>query len=474
MNDKKENELYRLIVENSFDSIILTDREGRFLVANRATLESMGLTQEKELLGKRPQDLIDRKVYNNSTIMEAIKTRRPVTGLVNVRGVNRLSTSLPILDEAGQVRYIMTNNRSDATFNEFARQLAYEKEQHSHYRDIAGYLAGRKEDSIIYKSRQMAAIVESCRTLGPTDSAVMLTGESGVGKELVARLLHSMSRRREQAFIPVNCSAIPPDLFESEFFGYEKGAFTGANARGKAGLLQMAGGGTLFLDELGELPLMMQSKLLRFVETGEFYPVGSTRPTRVDVRIISATNRDLLRMMADKTFREDLYYRLHVIPLQIPPLRERPEDVETIAVFFLEKFNKKYEKSLTLSDRELELLRRYRWPGNVRELRNTIERLVLLSDEGRAEQTLRSMLGEAGPLPDASQEPQAARMPEFADWDLPLHQALERFEQIYIRTALKRCGGNMQAAARALGVHRSTLYRKRAEEGEACPPPLTE
>ena len=298
--------------------------------------------------------------------------------------------------------------------------------------------------------------------------------ENGVGKELVARLLHSMSRRREQAFIPVNCSAIPPDLFESEFFGYEKGAFTGANARGKAGLLQMAGGGTLFLDELGELPLMMQSKLLRFVETGEFYPVGSTRPTRVDVRIISATNRDLLRMMADKTFREDLYYRLHVIPLQIPPLRERPEDVETIAVFFLEKFNKKYEKSLTLSDRELELLRRYRWPGNVRELRNTIERLVLLSDEGRAEQTLRSMLGEAGPLPDASQEPQAARMPEFADWDLPLHQALERFEQIYIRTALKRCGGNMQAAARALGVHRSTLYRKRAEEGEACPPPLTE
>ena len=180
-------------------------------------------------------------------------------------------------------------------------------------------------------------------------------------------------------------------------------------------------------------------------------------------------------MMAEKTFREDLYYRLHVIPLQIPPLRERPEDVETIAVFFLEKFNKKYEKSLTLSDRELELLRRYRWPGNVRELRNTIERLVLLSDEGRAEQTLRSMLGEAGPLPDAPRDPQAEQTPEFADWDLPLRQALERFEQIYIRAALKRCGGNMQAAARALGVHRSTLYRKRAEEeGEACPPPLTE
>ncbi len=461
MDQKQERkDLYQVIVSNSFDSIVLTDREGRFLVVNQATLDSMDLTEE-QLLGKRPQELISSKIYNYSTILEAIETQKPVTGVVNVKGVNRLSTSQPLFDENGELEFIMTNNRSDKLLNEFARQLAYEKEQHSHYREIVGYLASRKKDSIICRSEQMESIMKSCQTLGPTDSAVMVTGESGVGKELVARLLHDLSRRRDQAFIPVNCSAIPPDLFESEFFGYARGAFTGASSQGKIGLLQMANHGTLFLDELGELPLLMQSKLLRFVETGEFYPVGATRPQVVDVRIITATNRNLLQMVKEKTFREDLYYRLHVLPLHIPPLRERTEDVEAIAVFFLEKFNKKYEKALTLSDRALGLLRAYPWPGNVRELRNTIERLVLLFDGSQqSEQILRNMLGEdiGGDMEPAA-GPARAGGQDFTAWHLPLKEAEARFRQAYIQAALDRCG-SVQQAARELGVHRSTLYRK--------------
>lgn len=453
-------DLFEIIVSNSYDSIALTDREGRFLVVNQPTLDCMGLPEE-EIIGKRPQDLMLNKVYNYSTILEVLKTGRLITGLVNVRGENRLSTSQPIYNGDGELEFVMTNNRSDVLLNEFAKQLAYEKEQHSRYRDIAGYLSNRKEESIIYRSRQMETIIKNCETLAAADSAVMITGESGVGKELVAQLIHSLSPRREQAFIPVNCSAIPPDLFESEFFGYSPGAFTGANSKGKNGLLLMANKGTLFLDELGELPLAMQSKLLRFVETGEFYPVGGTKPQKVDVRIISATNRNLTQMMEEKTFREDLYYRLHVIPLRIPPLRERPEDVEAIAVFFLQKFNKKYEKDLTLSDQALLLLRRYRWPGNVRELRNTIERTVLLADSGQAEDTLRAMLlsGEGWDETGAV-ESRTGIAAALAERDLPLQQAAERFEQEYIREVISRHGGRLSEAADALRVHRSTLYRK--------------
>ena len=267
--------LYKTIINASYDCFCVTDSTGHYIVANQATLDSMQL-KEEEVLGKTPYDLMFDNVYNHSTILEAIKTKKPVTDLVNVRGVQRLSTSVPYFDQDGNLEYVITNNRSDIVMDEFARLLAYEQEQHAHYKNITNYLCSSTETKMICTSPQMHALRWECSTIASTNSPVMLFGESGVGKELVSKFIHSESPRSSQPFIPVNCSAIPPELFESEFFGYRPGAFTGASSKGKTGLLQMADHGTLFLDELGELPLLMQSKLLRFIESGEFYPVGSS------------------------------------------------------------------------------------------------------------------------------------------------------------------------------------------------------
>ena len=474
-NTLEHSYLCEKIIEECYDSIVVTDAEGRYIIANKATEECMGLTKE-EILGKRPSDMMAQHIYTNSTILESMRTKKTVTGLVNVRGVNRLSTSLPFLDEQGNVEFIMTNNRSNIIMDEFARQLAYEQEQHDRYRNIADYLYTSAETDMVCKSEKMHALRRDCATIAIADSSVMLIGESGVGKELIAKFIHSQSSRSMQAFIAVNCSAIPPELFESEFFGYRPGAFTGASAKGKPGFLRMAHGGTLFLDELGELPLSMQSKLLRFTESGEFYPVGSTQPEKVDVRIITATNRNLMQMVKDGTFRSDLYYRLHVIPIRIPALRERPEDIEAIAAYYVERYNKKYCKKTMLSDSNLNLLLQYSWPGNVRELRNVIERAVLMSQPGSPDLPLRSMLRsdwesrelktEDFSLPEvvsaAAPHPQtggsvAAPLP---DLDLPLADAMKLFEQRYIDAVIARHGGKLSEAAQSLGIHRTTLYRR--------------
>lgn len=474
-NGYEHSYLCEKIIEECYDSIVVTDADGRYIIANKATEECMGLSKE-QILGKRPDDMMAKHVYTNSTILEAMRTKKTVTGLVNVRGVNRLSTSLPFLDEQGNVEFIMTNNRSNIIMDEFARQLAYEQEQHDRYRNIADYLYTSNETDMVCKSEKMHALRRDCATIAIADSSVMLIGESGVGKELIAKFIHSQSSRSMQAFIAVNCSAIPPELFESEFFGYRPGAFTGASAKGKPGFLRMAHGGTLFLDELGELPLSMQSKLLRFTESGEFYPVGSTQTEKVDVRIITATNRDLMQMVKEGSFRSDLYYRLHVIPIRIPALRERPEDIEAIAAYYIERYNKKYCKKTCLSEDSLNLLLQYRWPGNVRELRNVIERAVLMSQAGSPDLPLRPMLhsdwdarelreqdltGQNQEMSNAlkSLEASVPSIP-MPDPDLPLADAIKIFEQHYIDAVIARHNGKLSEAARSLGIHRTTLYRR--------------
>jgi transcriptional regulator with PAS, ATPase and Fis domain len=459
-------DIYKKIVTESYDAIMVTDKNGVIVVANQATADSMHLTIP-EMIGKTPGDMITAGVYYNSTILEALKSKQTVTRIINLPDHKRLSTSIPLLNEDGDVFMVLTNSRSDDILNEYARQLAYEKEQHARYREIADYLASLKEKELIYKSREMGELVTQCAVIAEGDSAVLISGESGVGKELMAHMVHDLSGRKNQAFIPVNCSAIPAELFESEFFGYKPGAFTGANAKGKIGLIQMAHKGTLFLDEVGELPLLMQCKLLRFVESGEIYPIGSSTPEKVDVRIISATNRNLFEMVQEKTFREDLYYRLNVIPLSIPPLRERPADIGAIAVFFLNKFNKKYDKQLIFSDEELEILQNYSWPGNVRELRNAIERLVLLSSPGQVKQNLQSMLylNKKGHSPLAVIGNTAGSAVFRIRLDLPLKDAMEQFEADYVHAVLKKHQGRLGEASQALGIHRTTLYRKQREIG---------
>lgn len=449
-------ERYRLMIEYSSDAISLTGKDGRFLLLNSAAVAAFGVPAQ-EVVGKTPDELNKQGVYHGSTIKKTLQTKEPATAIIDHLDYRRLSTSRPILDEDGELQYILTNSRKDDIFNEYMELLQKETQMHLRYQKIATYLSQYGEGDLIYESPQMQQVVELCTSIAPTGSTVSIIGESGVGKELIARFIHNESRRKEEAFIPVNCSAIPAELFESELFGYRPGAFTGANRKGKLGLVQMADKGTLFLDEIGELPLQMQSKLLRFIESKEICPVGGIQTEAVDVRIITATNRDLLSMMRAGTFREDLYYRLMVLPVHIPPLRNRPDDIRIISTFFLQQFSKKYEKDLSLNDTAMELLMAYPWRGNVRELRNAMERLVLLAQPWDVLATLRTILSiqadeDGGPLRGGAQ----------IHLGLSLKEATLYFQADYMEATIRKYHGNLGDAAEALGVHRTTLYRKQS------------
>ena len=308
-------------------------------------------------------------------------------------------------------------------------------------------------------------ITQLIRKVAVTDATILIMGESGTGKELVARAVHALSSRADRPFIPVNCGAIPAELLESEMFGHERGAFTGA-VGARAGMFQLANGGTIFLDEVGEMSGNLQVKLLRVLQDKEVRPVGADRSLKVDVRVIAASNKELAAEVDAGNFREDLFYRLQVIPIVMPPLRERRSDVPLLVRHFLEKHNHKRQGRLVrITEEAMVYLWEYDWPGNVRELENLLERLVILSEEGHIgvdhlPPTIRSFISEKK-IPRAT----------LGEEGLDLNTAVEEFENRLIEEALRRTKGNKQAAARLLGLKRTTLVaklrrRKGADEGD--------
>jgi transcriptional regulator with PAS, ATPase and Fis domain len=307
---------------------------------------------------------------------------------------------------------------------------------------------------IIGKHQLVEKVHQLIRKVAPTDAGVLIMGESGTGKELVARAIHALSNRAERPFIPVNCAAIPGELLESEMFGHEKGSFTGALGS-RSGMFQLANGGTIFLDEVSEMNPALQVKLLRVLQDREIRPVGADRAFKVDVRVVAASNRDLTQEVEAGNLREDLYYRLQVIPIALPPLRERRSDVPLLLEHFLEKHNlKRPDRPVRVTEEAMVQLWEYDWPGNVRELENLIERLVILSEDGmiRVENlppNIRSFINE-----------KKIPRPTFTEEGLDLTTAVEEFESRLIDEALRRSKGNKQAAARLLGVKRTTLVAK--------------
>ncbi|MFY0545968.1 sigma-54 interaction domain-containing protein [Brevibacillus sp. H7] len=297
--------------------------------------------------------------------------------------------------------------------------------------------------------KQIKSMITKLRS---TQATVLILGESGVGKELFAKAIHDVREGHGAPFVAINCGAITPTLFESELFGYEKGAFSGAGQKGKKGLIEMARGGTLFLDEVGEMPLDMQVKLLRVLQDKKYYQVGGTRQIEADFRIVAATNRDLEALVREGKFREDLYYRLNVVTLKIPPLRERIEDTIELAHAFLYEFSLRYNRPIhVISQNVLQNLLQHEWPGNVRELRNTIERLVVFASDGviREEDLPHSLQGKPKPVPSLLQ-----------DDPVSLQEELEEYEKRVILRAIEREKGNKLAAAKRLGISRATLYNK--------------
>lgn len=303
-------------------------------------------------------------------------------------------------------------------------------------------------EPLVGESKAMQRVIEIIHKVAPTESTVLITGESGTGKELVAQAIHQLSSRRDKEFVPVDCSALVDTLLESELFGHVKGSFTGA-IKNKHGLLELANGGTFFFDEVGNLSLNTQAKLLRVIQEREFKPVGGTQRIKVDVRIIAATNQNLREAIAQKTFREDLFYRLSVVPIHIPPLRDRKEDIPLLISHFLKRFNRKRKKAITgVTPAALEMLLKHNWPGNVRELENAIERAMIL-EEGKeiTPQSLRGFF--SSPFADHPALPPSSRLISLQD-----------MEKEHIAFVLKETRGHKSEAARILGIDRKTLYQK--------------
>ncbi|MFW5487898.1 MAG: sigma-54 interaction domain-containing protein [Desulfovibrio sp.] len=325
-----------------------------------------------------------------------------------------------------------------------------------------------KLDGIIGESRALQDVFKVLQKVAPTDSTVLVTGESGTGKELLVRALHRNSKRAQHPFVPINCGAIPKELLESELFGHEKGAFTHA-VRSRPGRFELAQGGTVFLDEIGEMDLSLQVKILRVLQEREFERVGGTKTLQADVRVVAATNRDLEKEVEAGRFREDLFYRLNVIPMHLPPLRERGRDILSLASHFLGRFcTDKDRQGLNLSEQARDMLMRYSWPGNVRELENFMERLSILceSDEIVAEDLPEKIwrdMGEEKPSP----EPVAVEagfcwptIEHLKEHDMPLKEFLEAVEERLLRQALDMSSGVKNQAAEILGIKRTTLIEK--------------
>lgn len=440
------------IIESSYDGIYVTDGEANTLKINKAYESITGFKREN-MLNRNMHDLEKEGQVSKSGTLIVLRTRKSATILQDFKsGKRALISSNPIFDENGNIAMVVTNVRDVTELYELEEELAKNKKlTEKYYSEIEAMRAQLLNLSdLVAKDKRTIELFEVVKRVARVDTTILLLGETGVGKEEVAKFLHKNSLRKDKNFIKINCGAIPENLIESELFGYEKGAFTGANKEGKMGLFEVADGGTMFLDEVGELPLNVQVKLLRVLQEGEIERVGGVKPIQVDVRIIAATNRDLEKMVSEKTFRSDLFYRLNVVPLIIPPLRERREDIIPLVQYYLNKLNNKYKFNKSFSPEAIKTLYNYNWPGNVRELINAVERVVVMSS---TDKILKSHL----PMSSHSNVIEAnVSCPGICN----LKEAVEKVEAELIRKAFERAG-NVRDAAKILGIDAATFVRKR-------------
>ncbi len=374
---QNEREL-EAILEYSPDGIWIMDGVGKTLRVSKSWENFSGIKRE-EVIGRMVHDIVAEGIYTDSAAIHVIEKREPVTIIYTTRThKSALVTANPVFGADGNIWRIISNVRDITQLNRFKTELERSQANSKRFSHELKVLRQQQSQTmqIITRSKAMETVLEIATQTAASEATMLISGETGVGKDIIANFIHNSSGGNG-TFIRVNCGAIPESLMESELFGYEEGSFTGARAKGKPGLFELAQGGTLFLDEVGELPFAMQAKLLHALQDHTITRVGGVLPINLHVRVIAATNRDLMAMTKVGSFRKDLYYRLNVIPLHIPPLRDRPDDIVPLVVYFLEKYNKRHKTNKSICPRALEVLLKYSWPGNVRELENTIEWLVL-------------------------------------------------------------------------------------------------
>lgn len=449
------------IIQSTYDGLYITDGQGITTRVNPAWERITGLKPE-DVLGKSTVDLEKEGYVSRFVTPMILKGKKPISIQATTHSKrNVLVSGNPVFDDQGELSMVVTTVRDLTEIRSLSRQLQQAKKLTAKYQAKLDQLNRQlvKDESLVAESGPMHKLLNLAMHIAPVSTPILITGDTGVGKEVVARFIHKNSQDFAKGpFLTINCGAIPDNLLEAELFGYEPGAFTGANPKGKAGLFESAVGGTLVLDEIGELSPALQSKLLTVLQDYELTRVGGVSKKKIKARFIFITNKNLKDMVQQGSFREDLYYRLNVVPLHLPPLKERLEDIPGLLTYFLEQFNSKYKRSVRLSPAVMEHLCDYHWPGNVRELKHLIERLVVLGQDEELDLNDLPEQFQIPPLDEGDQEP------------LTLQEAVALFENQLISRTIKRTG-SIQKAAEQLRVNPATLYRKLQRKSSCHAPP---
>lgn len=441
--------------------VFISDASGRTLYVNR-TYERLAGLSLSDLQGRNVRDLVHDGLFDKVLNPEIVRTGKPATRVQQLGNGNRLVLSgFPVFDKNSRIRLVVTFARDITLLAELQEQVASQTRLIEQMSDQLAHLSQESpHDLPICASPAMSQTMALLEKFAASDATILIYGETGVGKEVFSRLAHSLSPRKDKVMLKVDCGGISETLTESELFGYVGGAFTGASSKGKAGYFELAAGGTIFLDEVGELPLGMQTRLLRVLQENEIVRVGSSTPRKVDVRVIAATNRDLAADASKGLFRQDLYYRLNVASLRIPALRERVEDIRPLAALFLRQFTTRYHKSMSFMSATLDLLEKHSWPGNVRELQNLVHSLVI---------TLNEPFITPADLPATiAPQPPVSRAEALFRQGRSLKEIMAEMESDFLRRALE-IHGSVQKVAEMFKIDRTTIFRKlKRRAADAC------
>lgn len=439
------------ILHSLKDDILVTNLDGIILKVSEFTGKIYGVESDS-LIGKSVYDLEAQGLFSPILTPIVVKEKKKITFVQTTnKGKKLLVTGIPVYNEDGELYRVVSYSHDITELADYKNFLITMEEEMERVKSELDLLRGKQlyDAGIIAKSDEMQKVISTSLQVSEVDVNVLILGESGVGKSLLAKFIHNKSDRKSGPFIEVNCGAIPDSLVEAELFGYEAGAFTGANRKGKIGLIELSDGGTLFLDEIGELPLAHQVKVLKVIQEKQFYRVGGTKPIHVDFRLISATNKDLQQAIKEKLFREDLYFRLNVVPITIPPLRKRTEDIVPLIHLLLKQFEEKYNKEKTLDEAVAHHLLHYDWKGNVRELINILERLVVISPSAliTVDQLPEYIKDSVGPAPFPIDENQT------------LSEMMDAMEKQILLKARKKYKTTVRMAE-ALGISQPSIVRK--------------
>ena len=451
---KEVNKEFEAILDSFYDGIGIIDSDGTLLRVNTSYERITGLSKHDNGVGRNVRELQDDGTVSQAVALLVLSQKKPVTIKQRIKtGKEILITGSPIFSENGEMLLVVCNIRDMTELNLLRERIENTEQQNIRYAHEIKELRTKllQHEEFVFRSASMQRVFKLIVRVANVNSHVLITGESGVGKEIVATLIHELSPRVNGPFLQINCGAIPENLLESELFGYEEGAFTGARVGGKKGIFELCEGGTLLLDEIGEMPMNMQVKLLRVLQQQEVLRVGATKPIKFNVRVITATNKDLEEMVAQHRFRADLFYRLNIVPIHLPPLRERTDDIVPLAIHFLEGFNQKYGSNIRFVPEILLAFERHSWPGNVRELENLIERMLIMNED-------EVLTLEHLPF-TISSVPRHQALEIQVNEPMPLEKAVEMLEIELLYKTLQAYP-TIRQAAKVLGVSHPTVIRK--------------